>query len=173
MIREVNYRNSVRGIIFETTSSENQNATWHIYGEWSIGKVKSQVRDQQGYPCWSPDKELIWRNSVCVCVLGWESARKGTLWVVKRQSRQNNKENEKNEKRRQDGYPPGQRTSVGLKQKASREDSRQKWPREHQHPKVAIFLTPTLASLCDTINRQSGQRISSTFLLRLQSMSLH
>lgn len=65
-------------------------------GEWSIGKVKSQVRDQQGYPCWSPDKELIWENSVCV--LGWESARKGTLWVVKRQSRQNNKENEKKRK---------------------------------------------------------------------------
>jgi hypothetical protein len=27
------YWNSVREIIFETTSSENQNATWHIYGE--------------------------------------------------------------------------------------------------------------------------------------------
>jgi len=31
-------------------------------------------------------------------VLGWESARKGTLWVVKRQSRQNNKENRKKRK---------------------------------------------------------------------------
>lgn len=48
---------------------------------------------------------------------GWESARKGTLWVVKRQSRQNNRENEK---RNETGYPTTENTN-GSKAKANRE----------------------------------------------------